>query len=253
MRILAVISGEYGKRHIDNIIARGPKEWQIEVWQAPQSFPLMIDYPEDYLPASFNPADLILAFGEHKSIPELIPDIARLCGAKAVLAPIDHTATLPPGLARQLHEWLSRMGVSCATPKPLCSLTEKDYMVNRRQKAAYDDPFIAEFARFFGKPSLKIEVDPKTKVITSAEIVRDAVCGCASFTAERLAGIHVDEAEHKAGMLHHHFPCLASMGIDPDFGDTLMHVSGNILRDEVAQQVKPYRSIQYINPGNRTD
>jgi thymidylate synthase len=253
MRILAVISGEYGKRHVENIIARGPEDWSINIWQAPSAFPMMIDYPEDYLPESFEPADLILAFGEHKSIPELIPDIAQMCVAKAVIAPIDHTATLPPGLARQLHEWLGRIGVSCATPKPLCSLTEKDYMVNRRQKVTYDDPLIAEFARYFGKPSFKIEVDSKTNVITSAEVIRDAVCGCASYTAERLEGVHVDEAEHKAGMLHHHFPCLASMGIDPDFGDTLMHVSGNIIKDEVAEQVRPYRSIQYFNPGNRSD
>jgi thymidylate synthase len=253
MRILAVISGEYGKRHVENIIARGPKEWVVDIWEAPRAFPLVIDYPEDFLPASFNPAELILAFGEHKSIPELIPDIAHMCEAKAVIAPIDHTATLPPGLARQLHEWLGRMGVSCVTPKPLCSLTENDYMVNRRQKASYDDPLIAEFAHFFGRPKFKIEVDTKTSLILKAEAVRDAVCGCASFTADRLEAIHVDEGEHEAGMLHHHFPCLASMGIDPDFGDTLMHVSGNILRDEVADQVKPYKQVQYFNPATKSD
>jgi thymidylate synthase len=253
MRILAVISGEYGKRHVENIQSRGPKEWTMEIWQAPRSFPLMIDYPEDFLPASFEPSDLILSFGEHKSIPELIPDIARLSGAKAVIAPIDHTATLPPGLARQLHEWLSRVGVSCATPKPLCSLTEKEYMVSRRQKVSYNDPWIAEFARYFGRPQMKIEVDPNTRHILSAEAVRDAVCGCASYTADRLVGVHVEEAEQEAGMLHHHFPCLASMGIDPDFGDTLMHVSGNILRDEVAEQVRPYKQNQYFTPGTRAD
>jgi hypothetical protein len=54
-------------------------------------------------------------------------------------------------------------------------------------------------------------------------------------------------------MLHHHYPCLASMGIDADFDDTLMHISGNILRDNIGAQVKPFKRIQYIAPGVRHD
>jgi len=41
------------------------------------------------------------------------------------------------------------------------------------------------------------------------------------------------------------------MGIDVDFGDTLMHVSGNVLKDNVAEQVKPFKSTRYIVPGSR--
>jgi hypothetical protein len=117
----------------------------------------------------------------------------------------------------------------------------------------YADPFISEFARYFGRPELKVTVDPDTRLVTSAEVLRDAVCGCARYTAERLVGISADDAEQEAGMLHHHYPCLASMGIDSDFGDTLMHVSGNILRDAVAEQVKPYRRITYLAPGLLSD
>ena len=60
-------------------------------------------------------------------------------------------------------------------------------------------------------------------------------------------------AEQEAGMLHHHFPCLASMGIDSDYGDTLMHVSGNILRDEVGEQVRPFKQIAYLRPGTKSE
>ncbi|MCX7683209.1 MAG: DUF166 domain-containing protein, partial [Anaerolineae bacterium] len=56
-------------------------------------------------------------------------------------------------------------------------------------------------------------------------------------------------AEFQAGMLHHHYPCLAGMVKDPDFNDTLMHVSGHIIKDEVAEQVKLYREVAYIVPG----
>jgi hypothetical protein len=253
LRILAVISGEYGQRHAANVRDHGPANWTLEVWTAPKILPPMIDYPEDYVPDTLPPADLVLAFGEHKGIAELIPDVARVTGARAVIAPIDSEAWLPRGLARQLRGWLEEMGVACVTPKPLCSLTETHYSLARRKRVEYDDPLIAEFARYFGQPELRLTVDPDTRQITAAEVRRDAVCGCASFVAEGLVGLSADEAEYEAGMRHHHFPCLASMGIDPDYGDTLMHISGNILKDNVGEQVKPYKRVQYVKPGTRSD
>jgi hypothetical protein len=84
-------------------------------------------------------------------------------------------------------------------------------------------------------------------------VLRDACWGCARHVAAGLVGVSADEAEFQSGMLHHHFPCLASMGIDPDFGDTLMHVSGNLLRDDVAAQVKPWKQVQMIRPASQPD
>ncbi len=43
--ILAVISGEYGQRHVDNIRAHGPTDWVVEVWKAPPVLPPVIGYP----------------------------------------------------------------------------------------------------------------------------------------------------------------------------------------------------------------
>lgn len=246
MRILAIFNGDYGQRHIDNVQMHAPPTWQIEIWPAPTYFPLVIDYPEDFLPDHLPAADLILSFAEHKGVAELLPDIARLTGAAAVLAAIDNEAWLPRGLARQLRGWLSDIGVACVTPKPLCSLTETTYRLGRRQLISYDNPFIAEFARFFGQPELRLRIDPAARVVAGVEVVRDAVCGCARYAAVGLVGAAVDEAAEKAGLLHHHFPCLASMGIDPEYGDTLMHVSGNVIKDNVAAAVKPY--IRTITP-----
>lgn len=253
MKILAVINGDYGQRHVDNILAHCPSGWTVNVWHAPNILPQVLDYPEEYLPESLPVADLVLSFGEHKGVAELIPDVAQMCGAKAVIASVDNEAALPRGLARQLRGWLERMGVVCVTPKPLCSLTEIDYGVSRRERTTYEQPLISEFARYFGQPKLKLILDPDTRSITSAEVLRDAVCGCARYTAERLVGVSADDAEQEAGLLHHHYPCLASMGIDSDFGDTLMHISGNVLKDEVAKQVKEFRHIQFIAPGLRSD
>jgi hypothetical protein len=249
LKLLAVINGDYGQRHVDNIRKHGPSGWSMEVWQAPRVLPQVIDYPEEYLPKSLPPADLVLSFGEHKGVAELIPDVAQMSTARSVIAGVDNEAALPRGLARQLRGWLDRIGVFCVTPKPLCSLTETDYSLTRREKVTYSDPFISEFARYFGRPELKMTLDPDTRLVTSVEVLRDAVCGCARYTAERLVGVSADDAEQEAGLLHHHYPCLAAMGIDSDFGDTLMHVSGNILRDAVAEQVKPYRRITYLALG----
>ncbi|MEJ2350954.1 MAG: DUF166 family protein [Anaerolineales bacterium] len=196
MRILAVISGDYGLRHVNNIRAHGPAKWKIETWKAPAILPPVIDYPEDYLPDSLPTADLILSFGEH---------------------------------------------------------TESGYNISRRQRIEFEDPLIAEFARYFGQPELDISVDASTRLINAVNVRRDAVCGCASYAAERLVGVSADEAEEKAGLLHHHYPCLASMGIDSDYGDTLMHVSGNILKDKVGVQVKPFKKVNYIAPGKRSE
>jgi hypothetical protein len=253
MHILAIISGEYGSQHVQNIRKNGPSHWFVETWRAPGVFPPVIDYPEDYLPKELPQVDLILHFGEHRGIAELIPDMAGMTGAGAVIAPVDSEAWLPRGLAQQLRGWLEKMGVTCVTPKPLCSLTEVDFGVTRRRRIVYDDPRIAEFARYFGRPEFEMEIDPATRMITSVRVKRDAVCGCARYVAEHLVDISINDAEEKSGLLHHHYPCLASMGKDVDFDDTLMHVSGNLLRDSIGEQVKPYKQIQYIEPGIRSE
>lgn len=248
MRILATVSGDYGRRHVDNIRAHGPADWRIETWQAPAVLPPVIDYPEEYLPDHFVASDLILSFAEHKGVAELLPDIAAMAGAQAVIAAIDNEAWLPRGLARQLRGWLEAMDVAVATPKPLCALTETHYWIARRLKFEVTHPFIVDFARHFGRPELDLVVDPTSREIVAAEVKRDTVCGCARFVARGLVGVSADAASEKAGLLHHHFPCLASMGKDQDHNDTLMHVSGNLLKDDVERQVRPFRRVRQITP-----
>jgi hypothetical protein len=254
LKILAVVSGEYGKRHLRNIKKHGPQQWDIKTWQAPEIFPPFIDDPEDFLPDQLPTADLILSFAEHKGVAELLPDIASMTNAEAVLVAVDDESWLPRGLDRQLHNWLKEAGVDCVTPKPLCSLTESTYGVTRHEVAEYNNPLIAAFARHFGKPELSLEIDPASRTITCAEVLRDAVCGCARHVAEGLIGISVEEAEEKAGLLHHHYPCLASMQKLPHFNhDTLMHVSGQVLKNNVAAQVKPYKKVLSFKPGKYSE
>jgi hypothetical protein len=254
MKILAVVSGEYGNRHVRNIRAHGPQDWELTVWEAPKVLPPVVDYPEDYLPDSFAPADLVLSFAEHKGVAELLPELCKMTGARGVIAAVDDEVWLPRGLARQLVGWLERQGVVCVTPKPLCSLTGHDYGVTFRERVEYENEQIEAFAAYFGQPELDLKISPDGKKIEMVAVNRDAVCGCARYVAENLVGISVEEAEEKAGLLHHHYPCMASMKKLRDFNmDTLMHNSGNIIRKNVAEQVKPFKQVKYLKPGNISD
>ena len=245
-RVLAVFQGQWGQRITENIQKRAPQDWSVESWTAPRILPPIIDDPQDYLPPSFPPADLVLALGDVPGLAQLVPDIARMCGARAVIAPIDRNESLPAGLARQLKQWLDDMGVTSVFPKPFCSLGQTSY--NRKPKATnYDDPLVRRFTEHFGQPNLRIEVAEGK--ITKVDVLRDAACGCTRYTADHLIGTDVDKSIEEAGMLHHHFPCLASMNKDQDYLDTLMHVSGNILQDAIKDEVRGHLSpVPYLRP-----
>lgn len=251
-RVLIVTQGTWGERIADNVGAFHPADWEVNRWAAPAALPLIIDYPEDYLPATLPAADLVLALGETPAVAQLVPDIARLSGATAVIAPIDRNESLPAGLVKQLRGWLADIGVAAVFPKPFCSLTDTTYN-HPPIIAKYDNEPIRRFARIFGKPRFTASI-PTNGNLSVMLVERDAACGCARHVAHGLGGTKVEDAEHNAGMLHHHYPCLASMNQDLDYHDTLMHVSGNILREAVHQEIADYLDpIQYLRPQGLVD
>jgi hypothetical protein len=239
MRILAVVQGEYGRRKVRNIREYGPQEWAVEVWPAPVSLPPTIDDPMAYLPSSLPRADLILCLTHQRGVVQLLPEIGRMTGAEGVIVAVDDNAALPPGLLNQVNAWLLEIGVTAVFPKPVCSLTRKTFNVGHKISTYFDGP-IAEFVHYFGKPMFRIQVDTKNNVISEVKVLRDSLCGCARYVAENLVGVPLQDAEQKAGILHHHFPCLATMSMDPDYRDGLLNVSGNILRQEVRGQIEPF-------------
>jgi hypothetical protein len=249
--LLTLTQGEWGERIAEHIKQTAPAHWVVDSWKAPRVLPPIIDYPEDFLPESFPPASVVLALGDTAGLPQLVPDIAKMADAVAVIAPIDNNEALPPGLARQLKQWLETMGIESVFPKPFCSLTETTY--NQKPLVTpYNIELVREFARYYGRPEFDIDVEDGR--ISSVEVRRDAACGCARSVAKGLVGIEVDESIDKTGMLHHHFPCLASMNQDADYHDTLMHVSGHILQDSVKERIKDHLSpTPYLRPEGHVD
>jgi hypothetical protein len=249
-RILAAVQGRWGGRIAAHLKSHAPEDWRVEIWKAPSALPPIIDYPEDFLPPSLPEVDLVLSLGDVSGLAQLIPDIVRETQARAVIAPIDRNSALPSGLARQLEKWLEGMGAGAAFPKPFCSLTETHY--NRTPiRVEYDGPLIRRFARAFGEPKFRAVVEEGK--IASLQVLRDSACGCASYVAENLIGNGVEGAIGEAGMLHHHFPCLADMQQDRHYRDTLMHVSGNILKDRLKDELRDDVSESLIRPHGYVD
>ena len=250
LRILCITQGQWGERIAANIQQTAPADWSVEIRSFPRVLPPVIDDPEDFIPPDLPESDLLLALGEISGLAQLVPEIAGATGVKAVLAPIDRNESLPPGLVGQLQGWLGQLGVGVVFPRPFCSLTEETINHGRMQ-TTYDEPLVRRFASSFGKPELMVQVEHGR--VAQIEVMRDAACGCAHYVAEHLEGIPVDQALEEAGMLHHHFPCLASMNQDSDYHDTLMHVSGNILKDSLKEALGEHLQVAYLRPAGQVE
>ena len=224
MRILVSVQGKYGERIASNLRENGPAGWEVEVLPLPARLPAVIDDPSEFLPSPMPRADLLVSLHESPGAADLIPDIAQGCGARAVLAAVDDQTACPPGLVNQIRKRLDRMGVAVSFPRPLCSFEGGPHEL------------LEAFAERFGHPILSIRRDGDR--VLSVEGLRDAPGGSARFVASVLPGARVREAGDTGALRHHHHPCLASMEIVPDLNDTLMHLSGYIVRAAIRAGLK---------------
>lgn len=243
MRILVVVQGSYGERIVGNLRDRSPAGWVIESVTLPAALPPIIDEPSEYIPGDVHHADLLLFLSENPRAPQLIPDFARATRVKGVIAPIDHSAWLPPGLKGQVERELTSQGVGSVFPKNFCTLTESTYGY-RESARPYHSEVISAFAERFGRPRFQVKINRRTRVIESVEVQRGSPCGSTWHAAERIVGMSADEAVPRAGLICMHYPCLASMQmelIDKGLYNTLMHLSGQIFNEELEPQVSPFR------------
>ena len=234
LRLFVLYQGHYGQRILDNVRRYAPKTWKVEAWRPPSALPQVVDDPPEFLPLHLPTVDLILSLGKSPSAAQLLPGIVERTGAQNIIAPIDNTDWLPDGLARQLSTQLTMMDTVIVFPKPFCSLTEDSYNV-REQAVSFDSPWIAEFARHFGRPVFQIKCDNGR--ISGAKVRRDAACGCARDVARQLIGVDIQDAIIQTGLFQHHYPCLATMRVDFTLGEPLIQVSGNLMRQAVETEI----------------
>ena len=231
VRILALLvkGSEYGPRVVETICARGHPDWLWGLHEFPDVPPLeaVLDEPERFVPDDLPECELVLSLGLPQELQALLPTVAERVKAKAVVVAVCDSSWLPPGLREQIRTELEEAGVACAFPKPFCSLEETG------------DPFIDEFARSFGRPRLRLEV--RGGVIRAVEVLRGSPCGSTWYIAERLVGLPVEPREQlweELAKAHHTYPCLASMTVDPEIGDAVLHKGQYIIREAVEEALK---------------
>jgi hypothetical protein len=227
VRILAVTQGTWGQRIINHLGKSAPSEWVIVTWRGPTGLPVVLDEPEALLPDALPKSDVLLVLTESAGMTDLTPDIAQLCGAQAVIVPVDRRVWAPPGLLRQVKQRLAAMGIDGVFPMPFCSLspTKKQH------------PLIQAFAQRFGRPELTCEVQEGR--VVACDIVRETPCGNTRYIVEHLIGTSVEESVERAGLLHHYYPCWGGMDVDPVLGEhSLLHIAATMAQKSVEKALK---------------
>ena len=201
--------------------------------QDPSKLPAFIDTPEKYMPKKVPKADLCIASGLHKDLLLELPNRLREFDVKGLIVPIEDFNEVPSGLKKQVEEKCRKLGLENAFPKPFCSL-----------ETAEDKPLISRFVTELrvGRPSLEISTSRRGKreSIESTIVRRSAPCGSTWYVAKKLTGVErIKEVLYDAiAKAHHSYPCTATMNVDPEVKEPILHVAGYTIREEVEKALR---------------
>lgn len=198
----------------------------VGVLKLPIELPIFADEWEEYLPPRLEEHDLTLAINIHEDLLMELPRIAKESGSRALLVPAEAPKWVSRGSKKRLSELCTNLGLEYAFPKPFCSLQEKER-----------HPFINSFINTFrmGKPKMKFYLHEGE--IIKAEVLRSAPCGCTYYVAKNLQGVKVcpDINETFTAKYWHSYPCVASMEMDMELGDTILHKGGYLHYEAVSE------------------
>ncbi|MEM1537018.1 MAG: DUF166 family protein, partial [Candidatus Bathyarchaeia archaeon] len=189
--------------------------------------------PENYMPKTIPKVDLCVASGLHKDLLLELPVRLERAGVKGLIVPIEDFNEVPSGLRRQMEERCMELGLEYAFPKPFCSL-----------KPSRDKPLISRFVLELGVGRPKLEVSTakrgEREVIEAVVVKRSAPCGSTWYVARKLIGIETKrESLYDAiAKAHHSYPCTATMNVDPEAKEPILHIAGYIIREEVERALK---------------
>jgi hypothetical protein len=199
----------------------------------PSDLPAFIDKPEEYMPKSIPKADLCVASGLHKDLLLELPLHIEHAGVKGLIVPIEDFNEVPSGLRKQVEERCLELGLEYAFPKPFCSLEPGD-----------DKPWISSFVMELGigRPKLEILTAKRggCEVIEAAVVRRSAPCGSTWYVARKLIGVETrrEILYDTVAKAHHSYPCTATMNVDPEVKEPILHIGGYIIREEVEKALE---------------
>jgi NAD-dependent dihydropyrimidine dehydrogenase PreA subunit len=207
-----VTAGNYGARIVNTMALHGLAPQIMTVFDYTGESSDFLDDPSSLLPARTPAADLTVAAGLMGDMNLVAAEIASESGSEGIIVESHAPGQLPDGLRSEIDAM-----VECAVfPAPFCSLEP------------VGNPSIDTFASRFGKP--EVEMDGNERVL-SVRVKRSAPCGSTFYVAENIRGVPLEDVDVVAGEKFHNYPCLASMEVDPCFGDTHLHVAGYLTRE----------------------
>ena len=149
-----------------------------------------------------------------------------------MITPIEDFREVPLGLQKQLVEECEELAIEYAFPKPFCAL-----------EPAEAKPLVSSFVQEFkiGKPSLRIVTEKRdlSRVVQSVVVERSAPCGSTWYVAKKLIGEEVrkEGIRDVVAKAHHSYPCTATMAVDPEIEEPILHKAGFLIREAVENQL----------------
>lgn len=199
----------------------------------PSDLPAFIDDPENYMPKNVPEADLCVTSGLHKDLLLELPHVLEKAGVKGLIVPVEDFVEVPAGLIKQIEEKCRGLNLESSFPKPFCSLQPSE-----------DKPVVSQFVTELkiGRPLLEISTVEKGGVTTieSTVVKRSAPCGSTWYVAKKLIGTSTKREilYDTVAKAHHSYPCTATMAVDPETEEPILHIGGYIIREEVEKALK---------------
>ena len=200
---------------------------------SPSDLSALIDEPKKYMPKNIPKADLCIASGLHKDLLLELPRYLEKAEVKELVVPIEDFVEVPFGLRKQVEEKCQELSLESAFAKPFCSLETLE-----------NKPAISRLVTELniGKPLLEISTARRgcSEVIESAIVRRSAPCGSTWYIARKLTGIETTQEilRDAVAKAHHSYPCTATMGMDPEAKEPILHIGGYIIREAVENALK---------------
>jgi len=187
----------------------------VDILQLPPVLPYYVDDPVDLLGGELTPHDATVAVNLHQELLLELPRLSAAAGSRVLVVPSEAPGWTSRWVRGQVKRRCRELDMGCAFPKPFCSLPPGIH------------PAVDEFMEHFhiGRPH--IELGLGDGYIKEAKVLRSAPCGNTYYVAFNLKGAPLDaRVAETVAKYWHSFPCVASMEIDRDLGETILHMGG---------------------------
>ncbi len=187
----------------------------VDILQLPSPLPYYLDDGVAMLGGELRPHEVTVALNIHEELLLVLPEMASRAGSRALIVPSEAPGWSSGWIRNQVKNECRKLGMACDFPKPFCSM--------RRGRHPYLDEVMDHF--HIGRPEMKLEVS--NGLIREARVITSAPCGNTYFVAFNLKGAPADAgAVEYVARYWHSFPCVASMEMDREVGDTILHLGG---------------------------